>query len=258
MPARKPPTATYPSGASPATSDAPGGVRRDTGADRGDQQQRRGAHGHRPGQHEEQLYAEDDEREGQSVPRTGGLRPEDQTDAEQRGEAGDGEGERSADLDRLDLLLHRLAVGVVVGPAGRLTAASGPAGPDALATVTAVVAGGTGTGSRRVADAGDAGRARVTSVGPRVATGLGGRGGKHDPIVPDRPGSAEVAVSETLKPVARSGAQQTNRKGHGGGARPIGYAQALTTRQRSRDPRQFCAHPPRVPLVAAAAGAGRR
>ena len=203
----------------------------------GDQQQRGRAHGHRPGQHEEQLDAEDDERERQPVPRPGGLRAEHQADAEQRGEAGDGERERAAHLDRLDLLL--------VGSRRPRRRAAGPGSPLRRAGGAPRRAGGR---RRRP------GRCAAPAVAPRRAAGPGGTpssahgsrpasergGGIHAPIVPDRQPGAAVTRFGNVKTCAaiRGKARQI---GNGLEVRPEAIALgsgALPARQPTPGPTQ--------------------
>ncbi|GLZ61874.1 hypothetical protein Misp05_54500 [Micromonospora sp. NBRC 107095] len=100
-------------------------------------------------------------------------------------------------LDRGDDLLFRL-VDLVFGSAGRLTGATGPAGPTPFAAI-AVGGGRTGTRRGRLATRRCGGRARAGPSGPRFAAGLGRGGGKHDPIVPDRPPAAVVTGFSDVK-----------------------------------------------------------
>ncbi|GGO11925.1 hypothetical protein GCM10011576_20790 [Micromonospora parathelypteridis] len=125
------------------------------------------------------------------------LRAEHQADAEQRGEAGDGHRQLATHLDRGYDLLLRL-VDLILGSASRLAGTTGTTRPTPFATIAV---GGCRTGTRggRVAAGRCGGRTRVGPSGPRFAARLGRGGGKHDPIVPDRPPGAVVTGFSNVK-----------------------------------------------------------
>ena len=237
---------------------------RDRGADPGDHQQRGRAHGHRPGEHEQQLDAEDDDGERQPVARAGGLRAEHQADAEQRGEAGDGQRQLAgAPRPGYDLLVR--LVDLVLGsaaPARRRDRAR--RGRDLRSRRIAVG----GRPDRCAARAGwprgrCGGRARAGPGGPRFAAGLAARWRETRP---DRARPTARTrwsrVSATLKPAPRSGAQvdeqETARRRR---PRRSVTLNAVTRPSATPGPRSLSAHSvTRVPTGrrAAVAPPGRR